>query len=84
MTEIIEKDLTPEEIAEREAWDASAYDRAVEAVKVARHAAYTAPGGSDSLLAKFQLGEDGVTLADVKARKKEIDAGLPFPVAPKK
>lgn len=82
MTEILDKELTPEEIAEQEAWTAGAYDRAVEQVKQARHAAYIAPDGSDALLAKYQLGEDGVTLEMVKARKEEINAEHPYPEKP--
>lgn len=59
-----------------------AYDREVEAVKQARHAAYIAPDGSDALLAKYQLGEDGITLDMVKARKEEINAQYPYPTPP--
>lgn len=79
MTEIIEREPTPEELAEQAEWEANAYDREVEAVKQARHAAYIAPDGSDALLAKYQLGEDGVTLEMVKARKEEINAAHPYP-----
>lgn len=83
MTEIIDKELTPEEIAEREAYDAGAYDREVERVQMLRFLAYTHPQtGSDVLLAKYQLGEDGVTLDDVKARKAEIRAEYPMPEPP--
>jgi hypothetical protein len=84
MTEIIIRELTAEEIAEREAWAAGAYDRECEQVRLERHAAYVAPDGSDALLAKFMLGEDGVTLDDVQARKDEINAAHPYPVKPKK
>jgi len=57
VTEIIERSLTKEEIAEREAYEAGAYDREVEQVKQARHSAYTAAGGSDSILAKYLRDE---------------------------
>ena len=52
MTKFIKVPMTAEQIAERKAWEAGAYDREVEAVKLARHSAYTAPGGSDAVLAK--------------------------------
>lgn len=82
MTEEYTREPTAEEVAEREAWEAGAYDREVEAVRIARHSAYTAPDGSDALLAKYQLGEDGITLDMVKARKDEINALHPYPTPP--
>jgi hypothetical protein len=57
MTEFIKVPMTAEQIAEREAWAAGQYERDVEAVKLARHAAYTAPGGSDATLAKYLRDE---------------------------
>lgn len=80
MTEIIEKELTPEEIAEREAYEAGAYDREVERVKAARHAAYIAPDGSDALFMKYQRNEDGVTKQAWLDRVAEINAAHPYPV----
>lgn len=56
------------------------YEYNVNVVKQERHAAYIAPDGSDALLAKFQLGEDGVTLEMVQARKSEINEQYPYPV----
>ncbi len=84
MTEIIERELTPEEIAEREAWEAGAYDREIEAVKNARHAAYIAPDGSDALFMKFQRNEDGVTKQQWLDRVAEINAAHPYPEPPTK
>lgn len=83
MTEILDKELTPEEIAEREAWEAGAYDREVEAVRLARRAEYQAPDSVDDLLAQLALGEPGVTLDDIKKLKAEIKARHPKPEKPK-
>jgi hypothetical protein len=55
MTEIIYRELTEEEIAEREAWEAGAYDREVAAVKQARQAAYQQT--ADPLFFQYQAGE---------------------------
>ena len=80
MTEIIDREPTPEELAEREAWEAGAYDREVEAVKQARHAAYIAPDGSDALFMKYQRAEDGITKQAWLDRVAEINAAHPDPV----
>lgn len=82
MTEILDKELTPEEIAEREAWLAGAYDREVEQVRQARHAAYIAPDGSDALFMKYQRQEDGVTKQAWLDRVAEINAAHPYPEKP--
>ena len=85
MTEIIEKELTPEEIAEREAWNSpqAVYERELAEVERLRNAAYSHPDtGSDVLVIKATLGEDGVTIADAQARKAEIRAMYPKPEAP--
>ena len=47
--------LTEEEIAAYEAWEAGAHDRAVEAVKQARQAAYQQT--ADPLFFQYQAGE---------------------------
>ena len=81
MTEIIQRELTPEEIAEREAYEAGAYQREVDAVTEARHAAYTAVGGSDSIYMQYQRGE--------KTEQEWLDAvaaindANPYPTPPK-
>ena len=79
---VITDPLTPEEIAEREAYEAGAYDREVEQVKQARHAAYIAPDGSDALFMKFQRNEDGVTKQAWLDRVAEINAAYPYPTPP--
>lgn len=81
--EIIVRPMSDEEIAEREAWEAGAYGREVEAVKAARHAAYTAPDGSDALFMKYQRQEDGVTKQAWLDRVAEINAAYPYPEPPK-
>jgi len=55
MTEIIVVELTPEEIAEREAWAAGAYQREYDAVTVARQAGYQQT--SDPIFMQYQRGE---------------------------
>ena len=87
MTEIINVELTPEQIAEREAWNSpqAVYERELAEVERLRNAAYSHPDtGSDVLLIKAQLGEDGVTIADAQARKAEIRAMYPKPEGPVK
>jgi hypothetical protein len=78
MTEIIYRELTKEEIAERKAWEAGAYDRAVEEVKQARHSAYTAPGGSDAILAKYL--RDEATKQEWLDAVQAINDANPYPV----
>lgn len=80
MTEIIEKDLTPEEIAAREAWEAGAHDRAIAEVEHARQAAYQLE--SDPLFFKYQRNEDGITKAAWLAKVEEIRQRFPMPEAP--
>lgn len=79
--EIIERDLTAEEIAERDAWAASEYERTLADVSAARHAAYTAPNGSDAVFMKYQ--RDEATKEEWLAAKAAIDAANPYPPAPK-
>ena len=79
--EVIELDMTPEEIAEAEAYEAGAYQREIEAVALARHAAYTAPNGSDAIFMKYQ--RDEATKEDWLAAKAAIDEANPYPEAPK-
>ena len=75
MTEIIYRELTAEEIAEREAWEAGAHDRAMENVRLARQSAYQMT--SDSLFFKFQAGE-GTEQEWLDARQQVVDA-YPYP-----
>jgi hypothetical protein len=78
MTDFIEIPLTPEQIAERKAYEAGAYDREVEAVKQARHSAYTAPGGSDAILAKYL--RDEATKQEWLDAVQAINDAHPYPV----
>ena len=55
MTEFIEVPLTPEQISEREAWEAGAYQREYDAVTVARQAGYQST--SDPIFMQYQRGE---------------------------
>lgn len=85
MTEIFIREQSPEEIAEDEAWAAGAYERELAEVERLRNAAYSHPDtGSDVLVIKATLGEDGVTIADAQARKAEIRAMYPKPEPPVK
>lgn len=77
--EIVE--LTPEEEAELAMWAATAHERDIEDVKVARHAAYIAPDGSDAIFMKYQ--RDEATKEEWLAAKAAIDEALPYPEAPK-
>jgi hypothetical protein len=81
VTEIIETPLTEEQLAEREAYEAGQYQRDIDAVSLARHAAYTAPNGSDAIFMKYQRDES--TKEEWLAAKAAIDEALPYPVAPK-
>jgi len=77
MTEIIQIPLTPEQIAEREAWEAAAPERAKEAVDIARRNAYAAE--ADPLNFKWQetqLEEDRVAWLE---KKNEIKERYPNP-----
>lgn len=55
MTEIITKELTAQEIADREAWAAGAYQRDYDAVTAARQFAYQQT--SDPIFMQYQRGE---------------------------
>jgi len=76
VTEIIEVPLTPEQIADREAWAAGAYQREYDAVTVARQFAYQQT--TDPIFMQYQRGEatEKQWLAAVQAVK---DAN-PYPV----
>jgi hypothetical protein len=74
--------LTPEEIAAEKEWQAGEYDRQVEAVKQARHSAYTAAGGSDAIYLKYQRGE--ATEQEWLDAVQAINDANPYPVKEKK
>lgn len=82
MTEITPRKATPEELAEQKAYAQGEYDREVEAVKMARHALYTAQGGSDAIYLKWQRGE--ATEQEWLDAIKAIDDANPYPAAPVK
>jgi hypothetical protein len=71
------REQTAEEKAAQKAWEAGAYDRELEAVKLARHNAYTAPGGSDAVLAKHLRGE--ATKEEWLDAVKAINDAHPYP-----
>lgn len=81
MTEIIEREMTPEEIEERAISEAGQHERDLEAVRLARHAAYTAADGSDAIFMKYQ--RDEATKEEWLAAKAAIDEALPYPEPPK-
>lgn len=80
MTEIIERPMNAEEIAEAKAWVAGAYQREYDAVTVARQAGYQST--SDPVFMQYQRGEatEQQWLDAVQAVK---DAN-PYPVQEKK
>jgi hypothetical protein len=80
MTEIIEREMTPEEIEEQAIWQDGQHERDLEAVRIARHFAYTAPEGSDAIFMKYQ--RDEATKEEWLAAKAAIDEALPYPEKP--
>lgn len=71
---------SPERLAEIAEWEAGEFQRELDAVSLARHAAYTAPYGSDAIFMKFQRNE--ATKEEWLAAKAAIDKANPYPVAP--
>lgn len=67
--------LTPEDIAEREAWEAGAYDRAVAETERQRQAAYQAE--ADPLFFQWQAGESTEEVWQLK--RAEIRERYPYP-----
>lgn len=78
MTEFIKVPLDSQIVADRKAYEAGAYDRAVEQVKQARHSAYTAAGGSDAIYLKYQRGE--ATEQEWLDAVQAINDANPYPV----
>lgn len=76
MTEIIERKLTPEEIAERKEWEAGQYERDVALVNQQRLSAYQQE--SDPIFFEFQRGE--ATEQAWKDKIAEIQERYPYPV----
>lgn len=76
MTEIIEKERTPAEIADSAAWEAGAYEREYAAVERARQNAYQQE--ADPIFFQSQRGKK--TKQEWLDKVAEIDARLPYPV----
>ena len=62
------------------AWSQVQYDRAYEQVEQARHAAYTAPGGPDSVFFRWQRGD--ATEQEYLDAVQAVKNAHPYPVAP--
>lgn len=81
---VIERDMTTEEQAAYDAqeaeWLSSAYDRAYAEVELLRKSAYQVE--ADPLYFKWQAGEG--TEAEWLAKRADISARYPYPVAPTK
>lgn len=69
------REMTPEELAEREAWEASAYDRAYAEAQRQRQSAYQQE--ADPLFFKWQAGE--ATQDEWLAKRAEIAERHPYP-----
>lgn len=80
MTEIIFRELTPEEIEERAIWESGQHQRDIDAVTEQRRTAYQLE--SDPIFFQAQRG-DTYTLDDWKAKVAEINERYPYPAAPK-
>lgn len=81
MTEIIEREMTPEEIAERQAWADGQYERDLTAVTERRQQAYQRE--SDPLNFKWQISGADEDRTAWLAKREEIKARYPDPVPPK-
>lgn len=80
MTEIIIRELTEEEIAEREAWAAEEPARQRKAVEDIRRASYAQT--ADPLFFKYQAGE--ATKEEWLAARKAVEEAHPYPEEKKK
>lgn len=78
MTEIISKNLTPEEIADRKAYSADDYNREYSLVEADRLAAYR--DESDPIFFNYQRSEDGATKQAWLDKVAEIKERHPYPV----
>lgn len=76
--EVIEREMTPEEIAEREAYEAGAYDREYAAVQEARRQGYVLT--ADPLFFGFQRGDN--TEQEWLDAVQAVKDANPYPVAP--
>ena len=80
MTEIIERPMNAEEIAEAEAWAAGAYQREYDAVTAARQAGYQST--SDPIFMQYQRGE--ATEQEWLDAVQAVKDANPYPVQGKK
>ena len=80
MTQAITRPLTPEEIAEREAWEAGAYQREYDAVTENRRISYQVE--SDPIFFQYQRGEK--TEQEWLDAVQAVNDANPYPPAPKK
>lgn len=81
MTEIIEREMTAEESAERSVYEAGQHERDLIAVAEERQSAYQRE--SDPLNFKWQISGLDEDRAAWLAKRDEIKARYPDPVAPK-
>lgn len=81
MTEIIERNPSPEEIAECKDWIAGQHERDIAEVTEQRQSAYQRE--SDPLNFKWQISGLDEDRAAWLAKREEIKARYPDPVAPK-
>ena len=79
MTEIIFREMTADEIAEREEWAAGAHERAMEEVRRKRQNEYQQT--ADPLFFKFQAGE--ATEQEWLAARHEVVDDNPYPAKTK-
>lgn len=80
MTEIIPREMTPEEEAERAVWAAGEHQRQIDEVNENRRSAYQLE--SDPIFFQWQRGEDGMTQELWLAKIAEINERFPYPEAP--
>ena len=77
MNDIIYRELTAEEIAEREAWDAGQHDRDIAFVELQRKLAYSSE--ADPLNMEWQATGDSATKSAWLAKREEIKQRFPYP-----
>lgn len=78
MTEIIERELTPEEIEERSVYEAGQHQRDINLVNEARRSAYQVE--SDPIFFQYQRGEK--TEQEWLDAVNAVNAAYPYPEQP--
>lgn len=76
--EWLDKSVKPSEAELAKQWPGVQYQVEYDAVTVARHAAYTAPGGSDAVYMQYQRGE--ATEQEWLDAVQTINDANPYPV----